>query len=427
MEVFRRSLAEAVELVAVRTDKFKTGVFSVSLAVPLEEEHATATALIGDVLYRGSRRHPDIEAISLATDELYGASVGPFVRQRGESQCVGFSASFLDDRYALDGSAVLEPVLSLMGELLLDPLTEGGVFREEYVRGEGTNLADQIRARVNDKRGWSVFRLTQEMCAGEAYALDKLGRAEDAEGMTAGRLWARYQTVLKQAKVVFYYGGSAAPERVEEAVRESFGPLITDRSVKLSCAVADRPGGPVREVTDRMDVTQGKLALGFRTGGVTAEHPDYPALLVCNAMYGGTTNSKLFMNVREKLSLCYFASSMMDKLKGLMVVSSGVEFAKFQVAKGEILAQLEAMRQGDFTQEELAAAKQALTGSLRACLDSQGRLEDYWTTQAVSGGEMAGPEALIGPVESVTAEDVRRAARSVQLDTVYYLTGKEAD
>jgi predicted Zn-dependent peptidase len=118
---------------------------------------------------------------------------------------------------------------------------------------------------------------------------------------------------------------------------------------------------------------------------------------------------------------------MMDKLKGLLVVSSGVEFSKFQVARDEILAQLEAVRQGDFTQEELAAAKQALTGSLRSCLDSQGRLEDHWTTQAVSGGEMVGPEALIGPVEQVTAQDVRRAAQAVQLDTVYYLTGKEGD
>jgi predicted Zn-dependent peptidase len=426
MEVFRRSLAESVELVSVRTDKFKTGVFSVSLALPLEAEQATATALLGDVLYRGSRRYPDIEAISLATDELYGASVGPFVRQRGESQCVGFSASFLDDRYALDGNAVLEPVLSLIGELLLEPLTEGGAFREEYVRSEGANLADQIRARVNDKRGWSVFRLTQEMCAGEAYALDKLGRAEEAERMTAARLWERYQTVLREAKVVFYYGGSASLERVEAAVRESFAPLLTDRRMELPCVVKGGPEGAVREITDRMDVTQGKLALGFRTGGIVSGHPDYPALLVCNAMYGGTTNSKLFLNVREKLSLCYFASSMMDKLKGLMVVSSGVEFSKFQVAKDEILAQLEAVRRGDFSGEELAAAKQALTGSLRACLDSQGRLEDYWTGQALSGGKMEGPEKLIRPIEGVTAEDVRRAARAIELDTVYYLTGREA-
>lgn len=425
MEMFHRPLADGVDLLSVRTDKFKTGVFSVSLSVPLRAETATANALLGDVLYRGSRLYPDIERISLATDELYGASVGPGVRQRGESQCVCFSASFIDDRYALDGTAVLEPVLALIGELLLDPLTENGIFREDFVKSEGANLADQIRARVNDKRGWSLFRLTQEMCAGEAYALDKLGSAAEAERMTAADLWEQYQALLRSARVVFYYGGAAEPERVEDAVRAAFSPIITPRRTALSCAVKARPEQSVRAVTDRMDVTQGKLALGFRTGGITMSHPDYPALLVMNALYGGTPNSKLFMNVREKLSLCYFASSMMDKLKGLMVVSSGVEFEKFGQAREEILAQLEAVRRGDFTEDELTAARQAVTSSLRSALDSQGRLEDYWTTQLLSGGSLTGPDSLIGPVERVTVQDVARAARAVELDTVYYLTGKE--
>lgn len=425
MEVFRKPLAENVDFLSIRTDKFKTGVFSVSLAVPLRRETATANALVGDVLYRGCRRYPNIEAISLAADELYGTSLGPSVRQRGESQCVCFSASFIDDRYALDGTAVLESALALVGELLLDPVTENGIFRDDYVKSEGLNLADQIRARVNEKRGWSIFRLTQEMCAGEPYALDKLGDAEEAENMTADVLWERYHTLLKEAKVVFYYGGAASPERVEEAIRDSFAPLITDRSVKLACVVKDKPAGGVREVTDYMDVTQGKLALGFRTGGITADHPDYPALLVCNALYGATPNSRLFMNVREKLSLCYYAGSMMDKLKGLMVVSSGVEFEKFGVAKEEILAQLDAVRRGDFAEEELVGAVRAVTASLQTCLDSQGRLEDHWVTQLLSGGAEQGPETLIGPVERVTAADVSRVAGLLSLDTIYYLTGKE--
>ncbi len=424
MDITRTQLAPQSELICVRTDKFKTGVFSVTLVTPLRRETATVNALVGDVLYRGSRRHPDIESISLATDELYGASLGPTVRQRGESQCVGFSASFLDDRYALDGTAVLEPVLELMGELLLDPLTEGGIFREDFVRGEGANLADQIRARVNDKRGWSIFRLTQEMCAGEAYALDKLGDAEEAENMSAARLWEGYQTLLREARVVFYYGGSAAPERVEEAVRRAFAPLITPRAVEIACEVRPCREGEVRRVTDRMDVTQGKLALGFRTGGITAHHPDYPALVVCNALYGGTPNSRLFANVRERLSLCYYASSVMDKLKGLLVVSSGVEFEKFSVAEAEILSQLDAVRRGDFTEAELTAAKRAVVAALQTCMDSQGRLEDHWTTQAVSGGAMEGPDCAIDGVERVTAEDVARVASALSLDTVYYLTGK---
>ena len=425
MEITCTQLARQVELICVRTDKFKTGVFSVTLAVPLRKETATANALIGDVLYRGSRKHPDIESISLATDELYGASLGPSVRQRGESQCVGFSASFLDDRYALDGTAVLEPVLELMGELLLDPLTENGIFREDFVRGEGANLADQIRARVNDKRSWSIFRLTQEMCAGEPYALDKLGNAEEAESMTAEGLWEQYQALLREARVIFYYGGAASAQRVETAVRTAFSPLITHRDVKLSCSVTAEPAGEVRRVTDEMDVTQGKLALGFRTGGITAHHPDYPALLVCNAIYGGTPNSKLFANVRERLSLCYYASSIMDKLKGIMVVSSGVEFEKFSVAENEILAQLDAIGRGDMTESELVAAKRAVVASFQTCMDSQGRLEDHWTTQAISGGAMEGPDRFIESVEQVSAEDVMRVAGQIRLDTVYRLTGKE--
>ncbi len=423
MEAKCMPLSEGVELICVRSEKFKTGIFSVSLAAPLTREHATANALAGDVLYRGSAAYPDIAAISLACDELYGASVGPSVRQRGESQSLCFSASFLDDRYALDGTAVLEPALGLVSELLLHPLTQGGVFREDYVKSEGANLADQIRARVNDKRGWAMFRLLQEMCAGEAYALDKLGDEREAEEMDAGVLWTRYQALVRTARVVFYYGGAAAPERVEEAVRRYFAPLLTQRSVALPCEVKERAGA-VRRVRDHMDVTQGKLAMGFRTGGVTMNHPDYPALLVCNALYGATSTSRLFMEVRERRSLCYYASSAIDRFKGIMAVSSGVEFSKFDEAEGEILRQLEEIKKGAFTQQELAAARRAVSAGLRAGLDSQGRLEDHWTAYALGGGGLVSPEALIAPVEAVTARDVCRAAEGITLDTVYQLCGE---
>jgi len=426
MEITRKELAGGVELAAVRTDKFKTGVFSVTLAEPLRAETATANALLGSVLCRGCRPYPDILSISGACDELYGAAVEPCVRQRGESQCVGLSASFIDDRFALDGGGVLEGAVGLCGSLLLDPLLENGSFRAGYVAGEGANLASRIRARVNDKRSWSVFRLTQVMCRGEAYALDKLGSAPQAEGMDARRLWERYGALLKGARIVFYYGGSAEIGRVEDAVRSAFAPLLTGRERELPCRVKAVPDGAVRQVTERMDVSQGKLAMGFRTGGVTRSTPLYPALLVCNALYGGGPNSKLFLNVREKLSLCYYASSMLDKLKGIMAVACGTEFEKMDEARDEVLAQLEAVRRGDFTEEELTAARRAVTGILRTALDSQGRLEDYWTCQAISGGAMEGPEQLIPLVEAVSAEEVSRAAQGLRLDTVYYLVGKEA-
>ena len=170
--------------------------------------------------------------------------------------------------------------------------------------------------------------------------------------------------------------------------------------------------------------------LGYVTDMLTVPDASLQALtgvdvLVMNALYGGTSTSKLFLNVRERLSLCYFASSMLDKLKGVMVVSSGVEFDKLDLAQEEILAQLEAVRRGDFTAQELEAARRAVSSSLRSLPDSQGRLEDYWTTQLLSGRRLEGPDALLAPVEKVGADDVVRAARAVELDTVYRLMGKE--
>ena len=424
MEQYQERLADGVELMVNRTDKFKTGLLSITLTAPLCRETATAGALIPEVLYRGSRNYPDMEQLSAATDALYGASLGPIVRQRGESQCVSFLCGVIDDRYALDGSAVLEPAAALMGEVLLDPATKGGLFRPDYVKGEGANLADRIRSRVNDKRGWSIFRLVREMCAGEAYAVDKLGDADEAAAMTPDRLWADYQRLLKDSKVTFYYGGSAHPDRIEETVRRSFAPLMAGRTAPVECEIPAEPKGPVRTVTDEMDVTQGKLALGFRTGGVTLSGPDYPALLVFNALYGGSANSRLFLNVREKLSLCYYASSMIDKLKGLMVVSSGVEFADFDRAQEAILAQLEELRQGKIGEDELNAAVRCVVSGLRGRLDSQGQMEDDCVTKLIWGQSPDDGAALIRAVESVTPEQVAQMARRIKLDTVYRLTGK---
>ena len=425
MEQQCKQLADGVELLVNRTDKFKTGLLSATLTVPLRREDATAGALIPEVLYRGSRSCPDMERLSAATDALYGASLGTGVRQRGESQCISFLCSVIDDRYALDGSAVLEPAAGLMGEVLLDPAAENGVFRRDYVKGEGANLADRIRARVNDKRSWSIFRLVQEMCDGEAYAVDKLGDAEEALSVSPEGLWADYQALLGRAKVTFYYGGSAQPERVEETVRRAFAPLIRGRNAPVSCAVPREPSGPVRTVTDEMDVTQGKLAMGFRTGGVTMDSPDYPALLVCNALYGGSANSRLFLNVREKMSLCYYASSLIDKLKGLLVVSSGVEFGDFDRAQEAILAQLDELRAGRFTGEERNAAIRTVVNGLRGRLDSQGQMEDDCVTKLICGVRPDDGAELIRAVERVTAEDIAQAAQRIRLDTVYRLTGKE--
>jgi predicted Zn-dependent peptidase len=425
LEVIHRELLPGVTLTALRTEKFKSSCLSLSLLAPMDRSTVTANALLPAVLRRGSARHPDTQSLAAALDELCGGTLEARVRQQGETQCVGFWGSFLDDAFSPDGAPILARAAALMGELLLEPATEQGVFRGDYVQSEGKNLADRIRAQINEKRQYSMKRLTEQMCHGEPYGLDKLGFAQEAVQITPEQLWQRYQTLLRRAPIALFYCGSAPVEQVERALKDALKGLPERESVPLpGCSVPAEPAGEPRYFEDALDVTQGKLALGWRTGGITLRSEEYPALVVLNAVYGGTTTSKLFMNVRERLSLCYFASSSLDKQKGLLLVSSGIEFDKFDQAKGEILAQLQACVQGDFTDQELEAARRAVVSSLTACQDSQELLEYYWQGQATAGLRQ-GPDALAQAVEQVTREQVAAAAQKLKLDAIYFLKGKE--
>ena len=323
-EVSRRELFPGVWLRTVHTNKFKSAYLSVTLLAPLEPETAAANALIPSVLRRGTAAHPDMESLSAALDELYGGAIEPAVRRKGETQCVGFVASFLDDAYALEGEPILEPAAALLGELLLSPRTEGEGFLPDYVRQEQNNLIDRIRAQVNDKRRYASARLCQLMCREEAFGVDKLGDEAHAAAITPEGLWARYQQLLRTAEIEVYYCGSAQPERAARALTAALsGRPREEERLEPECEVRLHAGPEPQLVEERLEVSQGKLALGFRTGGITCWEEEYPALVLCNAIFGGTPLSKLFLNVREKLSLCYYASSVLEKMKGLVLVSSG--------------------------------------------------------------------------------------------------------
>jgi predicted Zn-dependent peptidase len=423
--ITRRELFPGVWLRAVHTNKFKSAYLSLTMLTPLDQETAAANALIPSVLRRGTAVHPDMETLSAALDDLYGGAIEPVVRKKGETQCVGFVASFLDDAYALEGERILEPAAALLGEILLNPYTEDGVFAADYTAGEKANLLDRIMAQMNDKRTYATHRLVRLMCAEEPFGVDKLGDEAHVEALNPETLWRQYRALLEQAAVEIYYCGSADPERVEAALRSALADLpVREGRVIPDCEIRLSAGQEPRVVTESMDVSQGKLALGFRTGGMTCWEEDYPALVMCNAIFGGSTLSKLFMNVREKLSLCYYASSMTEKMKGLLLVSSGIEFDKYQIALDEILAQLEAVRRGEIEDWELEGARRTLIGGCLATLDDQARQEEFWLGQAVAGLDDT-PEEQAAQLEHVTREQVAQAAQKLALDTIYFLKGKE--
>ena len=417
----RREIMQDVFLTYLPAQRFKTSRMTVQLIAPLQRETAAANALLPAVLRRGTVRCPDMESLSAALDTLYGANVDYTVRKKGERQCVGFAAGFIDDAFTPHGEKLLEPVSAMLGELLLDPVTHGGRFLSSYVESEKANLIDAIRGLKNDKRDWADIRLMQEMCAGEPYSVLRLGDEETAGRITNQSLYVHGQALMASSRVEVIYCGRAEAQRGEDAVLTALAALPRGAQTALPEVQHIQAPDTPRRIVETMDVTQGKLGMGFSCGS-----DDMPALLMGNTLFGGSSNSKLFLNVREKLSLCYYASSLYHRQKGLITVSSGIEFQNYQRAYDEIMAQLEAVQKGELEDWELEGARSTLLNSYATVGDSQGKLEDFYLGQAATGQHET-PADLARAIQDMTAERICRAMSTVKLDTVYFLKGKEGE
>ena len=423
MKAVRKEIMPWVTLTCVQTDKFKTNCLSINLLTQLRRETASLNALVPSVLRRGSEGFPDMESVAKHLGGLYGASLEPYVRKKGEIQAVGFGANFIDDKYAPGGEKLLERIGEMMGEILLSPVTRGGLLLEEYVTSERDKLIEKLDARINEKRSYSMQRLFELMCFSEDYAVDRNGSPETAEQIDSQSLTHRYNELLQQSPIEIFYCGSSDFERVGGAMLKALnllprGEMALELGTDIRMnSVEDKP----RYYSEEMDVTQGKLAIGFRLGRCM-EEPNPAAIKVMNAVFGGSVTSKLFMNVREKLSLAYFASSLADVNKGIMAVSSGIEFENFEKARDEIFLQLDAVKNGDVTDDELLWGSRYLASVYRSCMDDPDMLEDFYLSQNIAG-ESFGPEEFADMCEAVTKDEVVNIAKGIECDAVYFLKG----
>ncbi len=423
MTLTRNEIMPGVFLNCVTTEKFKTGCLSISLLSQLCRETAAMNALIPHVLRRGTRRFPEMEQLSGELDRLYGVGIAPAVRKIGEIQAVGLVADFVDGPYVPDFEGLFHDTVRLTCEVLLDPCLENGLLSRQHVESEKRQQLDQLRSRINDKRSYSLQRIIELMCCYEDFAVSRRGDEETTEAVTSEALTEQYRKLLETSPVEIFYCGSYPYEHVEALLLEQLkdlprGEIDFDIGTDIRMNAVEEPP---RYFEEELAVTQGKLSIGFRLGEVM-EDPDYAALYVMNALYGGCVTSKLFMNVREKLSLCYYASSMVDVSKGLLLVYSGIDFDKYDAAQKEIFAQLIAVKNGDFTDDELLFAKRSIADALRATMDSQTDLEHYWLTRNLRGEEYD-PVEFSELVERVTREDVIRAASTLVCDGIYFLKG----
>ena len=414
-----KTLLPGVTLRSFRDTRFKQGCLSFQLVRPMKAEEAAMNALLPSVLLRGTNAHGDLRKITEHLDSLYGASVGTLVRRVGDYQTIGLYSSFIDDRFALPGEQVLLPMLAFLRELLLDSPLEDGGFLPSFVESEKRNLIATIESELNDKRVYAMNRMMKLMCADDPFGMPRLGRKEDVAAIDPGDLYAHYRRCLKESAIHIFYVGSADAEEVAAGLMPILESL--DRAyADLPAQTGYRPS-PSGDHVETMDVTQGKLCMGFTTG-VTNRDGDFAAMQVFNTVFGSGMTSKLFMNVREKLSLCYSIGSGYYGNKGIIALSAGIDFDKEELTRQEIFRQLELCRKGDISDEELTAAKEAISSGLRSTHDTPGAIEGYYATAALSGMGMT-PEQYLEAIASVTKSQVVACANRVQLHTTYFLKG----
>ena len=399
--------------------RFKQGCLSFQLVRRMCAEEAALNALLPAVLLRGCRRSPDLRAITARLDELYGASVGALVRRVGDYQTTGLHCGFMEDRFALEGDAIFAPMVELLRQLLTEPILEREGFCKEFVESEKKNLIATIEAERNDKRAYAAAQLMRLMCKEDSFGIPRLGEKEQVTPITAEGLYDHYQKILRSSVVNLFYVGSFTAAQVAELVK----PLLVDIPRQPEDLPHQTPfhACPASENEELMEIAQARLSMGFITP-ITNQSPRFPAMQVLNMVFGGGMTSKLFMNVREKLSLCYSVGSNYYGTKGLVTVSAGVDECNAEIARKEILAQLEACKEGTITEEELTAAKEGVLSALKTVYDSPGAIEGYYAVGALSGVplETATHSQMI---RGVTREDVARVAETLSYHSSFILKG----
>lgn len=414
-------LLPGIRLTAIKSDKFKTASLCLCLVRPLRADEAAMNALLPSVLLRGCRACPTMRELSRFLEISYGATTGSVVRKRGEAQLIGLYAEFLDD--ALLPEPLLPDMISLMGDLLLDPVTAENGFLPEYFSVERDNLRNAMEAEADDKRVYAFRQLCRRMFRGEPFATPAAGEKAELETVTPQSLYAHYRRILKESPIEIIYQGSSDPGPIAASFRAMLSPL----------AGAERPLPPppaatvLREAqafTETQPLEQSKLAVGFRMAipQTTAELAAQQVLL---AVYGSGPSSRLFLRMREEQSLCYSVSASFDRCKGALFVFAGIDADRYGPALREIRAQLAACAAGRISEEELQFAKSTLRSRLRAIADNPTGLEELYLGDAV-GPICATVAERTAAVDAVTAEDVTAAARTVREDTVFFLKGAEA-
>jgi len=402
----------------INSDKFKTSRADVFFVDNLSKERASGNAILPLIMKRGCKSYPTVKELESKLEELYGADINASVTKKGELQFIGFHMSHISDRYT-NGERLFDQCSDLLMCMLENPLIEDGGFKESLFRQERDNMVDYIRSKVNDKMRFSLTRCIEEMCADEPFSISEDGTEEDVLLLDPKNTLAIYEEMVKTYPAYVYISGEVDDKSIQRFIDGFLSSVDRQNIRKINQTNVYKEVREVKRIDEPMDVSQGKLCMGFRTF-VEPTSDEYYSLVVYNGILGGDPHSKLFRNVREKASLAYFAQSVIEKYKGLMLIMSGIEAENRSKAEDIILAQVEAMKKGDIEKEDIETALKSLETGMKTMQDSQGAIVDFFLSQHLteSGEDF---DSMIEKLKAVTLDDVVKVAQKVQLDTIYFL------
>ncbi len=408
----------------MQTDKYKTNSLILMIKAPLTKETVAMRALLPHILQNGTAKSPTRKELRERLDDLYGAMLATDVQKKGEEHVITIRIDVANERFLSDSTPLFEQAIELMSEVILDPRLEANSFVQSVVESEKRSLKQRIQSVFDDKMRYANVRVTEEMCKDEPFALTAFGTKEEVDAITPQSIYDYYKEVLKSNQFDLYIVGAIDEDKAIESVSEKFRELPSDRGAHHETTVSPEVTN-VNVVNEEQDVKQGKLHMGFRTY-TTYGDDDYVAMQVCNGLYGAFSHSKLFLNVREKESLAYYAASRFESHKGIMMVMSGIEFSKYERAVEIIKEQFDAMKKGDFTDAEVEQTKAMLKNQILETADVARGLVELSYHQVVSGKKRS-IEQWLEEIDTVTKDDIVKVAQKVRLDTIYFLTGKEAN
>ena len=417
------SLQNGAEGLFIKNERFNTTSVSFNFYLPLSADTAALYALLPFMLTTCGEEYPDFSVLNYKLSRLYGASLDASAEKLGDYQLLRIRISVIDDKYTFENESLLSRAADMLLSLIFKPKAENGAFCEDALNREKRKAIEHIKGEISEKRIYAKNRLIEEMYKGKAYGVPKCGTVEEVEKITGESLYTAWENMLKKAFIRVQVIGSSLPSRFFETIAERLGgisrPEITDCKLNEPTAPIEKPN----EITERMAVKQGKLVMGFSSDMYGDDDVSLP-LMVMTDIFGGGPYSKLFSNVREKMSLCYYCSASTVRGKGLITVDSGVEAENAEKAQREILNQLDSVKKGEFTDFEYEASLKSIRDSLNSYNDSQVTL-DTWYALKANNKTLYSPEEIGEKISAITREDIINAAKGVRLHTVYRLLPKE--